>query len=91
MSIRLNENFEERIDKEVEYICDGGYTLREVAKLTGVSKSTVHIDVTVRLKEHSYTNYLKVKDVLDEHLATRHLRGGEATRKYYERLKEMKF
>ena len=87
MGVKLNETFSERIDKEVKYICDGGYTLREVAKIVGVSKSTVHIDVTERLKKHSRTDYLKVKEVLNEHLATRHLRGGEATRRRFKKIK----
>lgn len=84
-----NLSYDERIKKEVMYICNCGYTIRQVAKLMQISKSTVHLDVTERLKKHSNTEYLKVRKVLDEHLAIRHLRGGESTRRRYERLKEM--
>lgn len=81
---------EGRIDLEVKYICEYNLTIRKVASLIGVSKSTVHRDLTVILKKYSYTNYLRVREVLDEHITTRHLRGGEATRIKYKKLKESK-
>lgn len=83
-----NYTYEERIEKEIEYICTYGYTIRKVAKLMGMSKSTVHLDVTKKLEKHSYSNYLKVRKVLNEHKATRHLKGGESTKQKYKKLKE---
>ena len=66
-----------------EYIIDTGATVRAAAKVFKISKSTVHKDVTVRLKEESPTLYLQVKDVLDKNKKERHIRGGQATRKKY--------
>ena len=51
-----------------------------------MSKSTVHIDLNVRLKNLSNGLYENVKNILYEHLKTRHIRGGESTRKKYENL-----
>ena len=66
-----------------EYIIDTGATVRAAAKVFKISKSTVHKDVTVRLKEESPTLYLQVKDVLDKNKKERHIRGGQATREKY--------
>ena len=88
MSKYCSYTYEERVEKEIEYICNYGYTLREVAKIMGISKSTIHLDVTKKLEKHSYSNYLKVRSVLDEHKATWHLKGGEATKQKFKKLKE---
>lgn len=85
---KYQSNFESRIDLEVKYVCEYDFTIRKIANLINVSKSTVHRDLTEVLKTHSYTNYLRVREVLDEHITTRHLRGGEATRIKYKKLKE---
>lgn len=82
-----NSNYEERIEKEIRYICEDKFTVREIAELISVSKSTVHLDLTERLEKHSYADYLKVRKILDEHLEVRHLRGGEATRRKYKKMK----
>ena len=62
-------------------------TVRETSKRFGVSKSTVHKDVTVRLKEVSPTLYGQVRALLDLNKQERHIRGGLATRKKYAALK----
>jgi len=54
-----------------------------IAKDFGVSKSTVHKDLTERLPEINATLAKEVKEILDYHKSIRHLRGGEATRKKY--------
>lgn len=58
-------------------------TVRETARLFGVSKSTVHKDVTERLPKIDHHLARQVKQVLEHNKAERHLRGGEATRKKY--------
>lgn len=59
-------------------------TVREVAKLIGCSKSTVHKDFTERLPKIDNSLFIKVKELLDYNKQIRHIRGGEATRKRYE-------
>lgn len=58
-------------------------TVRGTAKKFGVSKSTVHKDVTERLRKINPSLALDAKKVLEENKAERHIRGGEATRKKY--------
>lgn len=59
-------------------------TVRMIAKEFGVSKSTVHKDLTERLPQINPELAKEVKEVLEYHKSIRHLRGGEATRKKYE-------
>jgi len=59
-------------------------TVRQAAKFFGVSKSTVHKDVTERLPKINRGLAREVKQILDTNKAERHLRGGEATRKKYQ-------
>lgn len=66
-----------------EYIIETGATVRSTAKTFHVSKSTVHKDVTERLKRHHPQLYREVKAVLDKNKQERHIRGGMATRKKY--------
>lgn len=75
-----------RVINEAEYMIKTKKTIRDVAREFNVSKSTVHIDLNVRLKNLSDGLYENVKNILYEHLKTRHLRGGESTRKKYENL-----
>ena len=71
-----------------EYLVTNKATVRAVAKKFGVSKSTVHKDITQILKKHNKTLYNEVKEILEKNKSERHLRGGEATRIKYERLNE---
>ena len=66
-----------------EYICETGVTVRAAAKVFGVSKSTVHKDVTERLSRDNPALYKQVKAVLEKNKAERHIRGGLATRRKY--------
>ena len=68
-----------------EHIAATGDTVRATGEKFGVSKSTVHKDVTERLKLVDGELYLKVKEILDYNLSERHLRGGNATKEKYER------
>ncbi|MBQ7236469.1 MAG: sporulation transcriptional regulator SpoIIID [Clostridia bacterium] len=81
----MREDILSRIVDEANYIADTGATVRKAAKVFHFSKSTVHKDVTERLKIIDKELYKKVKKVLDKNLAERHIRGGEATRKKYSR------
>ena len=72
-----------RVEEEARYILRTGATVRECAKRMGVSKTTVHKDMRVRLKELSRGLYAEVGEVIDRNLAERHLRGGMATREKY--------
>ncbi len=76
----------DRIIDEANYIIKTGATVRTAAKIFGVSKSTIHKDVSERLKKIDKILYKKVKKVLDKNLSERHLRGGEATKKKFKSL-----
>lgn len=71
---------EERAIELAHYIIDTKDTVRGAAKKFGVSKSTVHKDVTERLRNINASLAFETKKVLDENKSMRHLRGGEATR-----------
>ena len=74
---------EERAVKTAEYIIETKATVRQTARKFGVSKSTVHKDLTERLEVYNRPLYLQVKEVLNRNKAERHLRGGIATRRKY--------
>lgn len=76
-------DIEERTINIGHYIIEKKATVRAAAKYFGVSKSTVHKDVTERLKKINPRLAYEVRNVLDENKSERHLRGGLATRKKY--------
>ena len=65
------------------YLVENNLTVRAVAQKFGISKSTVHKDVTHTLKKVNKPLYEEVKSVLEKNKMERHLRGGEATRQKY--------
>ena len=73
----------ERSELLGEYVIDTGSTVRVTAAHFGISKSTVHKDLTYKLKMINPALYELVKGVLDINKSERHLRGGEATRRKY--------
>ena len=77
------EDIVSRVMKESEYLVRTGATVRKTATVFHFSKSTVHKDVTDRLKMLDKELYKKVKKVLSKNLAERHIRGGEATKRKY--------
>lgn len=79
----MRENVEERSIEMALYMVETGATVRATAKRFGISKSTVHKDVTERLPHLNHALYHEVKKVLDLNKAERHLRGGAATRLKY--------
>jgi putative DeoR family transcriptional regulator (stage III sporulation protein D) len=76
----------ERILEIAEYIISTKATVRQAAKVFGVSKSTVHKDMTERLVEINPEKAKLVKEVLEFNKAERHIRGGRATRRKYLKL-----
>ncbi len=79
----MRENVEERAVLLGEYIVETKATVRAAAAKFGMSKSTVHKDISERLAVLRPGLYSQVKGVLEENKAQRHLRGGAATRKKY--------
>ena len=74
----------ERQEVLAEYVLETGATVRAAARHFGISKSTVHKDVTQTLRNINKSLYLDVKSVLMKNKEERHLRGGEATKKKYQ-------
>ena len=79
----MNGNLEQRACDLALYIVENRATVRQAAKHFGISKSTVHKDISERLPQFNRQLYLQAKAVLEENKAQRHIRGGMATRKKY--------
>ena len=79
----LKEYIEERAVEIAKYIIDCNATVRQTAKRFGISKSTVHKDVTDRLMQIDPALALQARSVLDVNKSERHIRGGMATREKY--------
>ena len=67
------------------YMIETGATVRRTAQHFGISKSTVHKDLTQRLPQYNRMLYKQVRVILDENKAQRHIRGGLATKKKYQK------
>ena len=79
----MRTDMEERACDLALYIIEHRATVRSAAKQFGISKSTVHKDLSQRLPAFNRALYLQVKEVLDLNKAERHIRGGIATRRKY--------
>ncbi len=79
----MKDIVEERAVELGEYIVENKATVRAAAKKFGVSKSTVHMDVSKRLERVNPQLFTEVRQVLDVNKAQRHIRGGIATREKY--------
>jgi putative DeoR family transcriptional regulator (stage III sporulation protein D) len=75
------EPLEKRACQLAVYMIETGATVRAAARHFGISKSTVHKDLTQRLKQYNYPLYQQVRQILDVNKQERHIRGGMATRK----------
>ena len=80
---QMQDYIEQRVLEISNYILETGATVRQVARVFGVSKSTVHKDVTERLPYINRFIAREIKMILEKNKAERHLRGGEATRQKY--------
>lgn len=79
----MRELTDRRAEELGKYIIDTGSTVRAAAKVFGISKSTVHKDITVRLKDIDRGLFNEVKTVLEKNKSERHIRGGLATKRKY--------
>ena len=79
----MKSYIEERAVEIAKYIIDNNATVRQTAKQFGISKSTVHKDVTERLSQVNPTLAREARKVLDVNKSERHIRGGLATREKY--------
>jgi putative DeoR family transcriptional regulator (stage III sporulation protein D) len=79
----VKDYMRERVLEIADYIIDTKATVRQAAKVFGVSKSTVHKDMVERLPEVNPEKARLVKQVLEYNKAERHIRGGRATRRKY--------
>ena len=79
----MKGNMEERAERLALYIIENRATVRAAAQKFAISKSTVHKDVTDRLRLTNRRLYEEVKTVLEENKAERHIRGGMATKAKY--------
>ena len=87
---QYGEGNEERCVILGNYIVQNNATVRSTAKQFGISKSTVHQDITTKLEKANKRLYDEVKTVLDKNKQERHIRGGEATKQKYQALKNKK-
>lgn len=86
----MQERFgKERCEVLAEYVIESGATVRTTANHFGISKSTVHKDLAVKLHYVNANLYHAVKEILNRNKSERHLRGGEATRQKYLHQKQM--
>lgn len=79
----MRDYIEERAIRIAEYIIESNATVRQAAKAFGVSKSTVHKDVTDRLAQINPALAKRARQVLDVNKSERHIRGGMATKEKY--------
>lgn len=84
----MNDAVEQRAVEIGKYIVQTKCTVRSAAKKYGVSKSTVHKDITARLKEIDLALYKEVNEVMQINKAQRHIRGGLATKLKYKNKRE---
>jgi len=79
----LKDYIEERVLEVADYIINSKATIRKTAKVFGVSKSTIHKDMTERLPRINPQIAVEAKGILDYNKAERHIRGGRATKMKY--------
>ena len=79
----MTDTLEKRACELAVYMIETGATVRSAARHFGISKSTVHKDLSHRLKQYNYALYLQVRQILDVNKQERHIRGGMATRRKY--------
>lgn len=81
----MADTMEDRACELAVYIIETGATVRAAAKKFGISKSTVHKDLTIRLPQYNRALYERSRQVLETNKAQRHIRGGLATQKKYKK------
>ncbi len=79
----MGNDITKRVIDEAYYMKKTGNTLREIAKVFKVSKSTVHKDLKERLMKIDHDLYVEIQKILKYHMDIRHIKGGESTKKKY--------
>lgn len=79
----MNKRIISRVIEEGKYMLETGMTVREMAEIFSISKSTIHKDLRERLLEIDKEMYDKVSNILQYHTDVRHIRGGESTRRKF--------
>ena len=87
----MKEYIEERAIEIANYVIDNNATVRQAAKVFGISKSTVHKDCTERLEQINPSLAAEARKVLDVNKSERHIRGGLATREKYRHMVQNTF
>lgn len=82
----MNSLIIRRVIDEANYMLDTKKTIREIAKVFNVSKSTVHKDLHERLIDIDSELYKQIDSILKYHIDIRHIRGGESTKKKYKKI-----
>ena len=81
----MRDDLERRARELAVYLIERRTTIRDAAKHFSVSNSTVHKDLSERLREIDRSLYVQVKEILEQNKAERHLRGGDATKRKYQK------
>ena len=84
----MNNKIYKRIIQEEKYILNDNMTIRQIAKILKVSKSTVHKDLHERLKYIDLNRYDEISKILKHHIEIRHINGGNATKIKYQKLRK---
>ena len=82
----MTQPMEKRACEVAVYMIETGATVRAAARHFGISKSTVHKDLSHRLKQYNYALYVQVRQVLEKNKQERHIRGGMATKRKYRKI-----
>lgn len=86
----MTDTIAQRVLELAVYMIETGATVRMAAKHFGISKSTVHKDLSQRLPQYNKRLYLQVRDILETNKAQRHIRGGLATKRKFEQIKSIR-
>ena len=81
----MNSLIARRVIDEANFMLETKKTIRQIAEIFNVSKSTVHKDLHERLLDIDSNLYYKIDDILKYHIDVRHIRGGESTKKKYKK------
>ena len=85
MEDAMKDELSARVFSLANHICETHDTIRKTANIYGYSKSTVHNDVSFKLKKLDYLLYKKTKKILNENFMEKHIRGGEATKNKFKK------
>lgn len=85
----MSKDIIKRVINIANHIIDSKDTIRQTATVFKISKSTVHKDIQERLYQIDIDKYNEVKKIMNDHLETRHIKGGESTRQLFLRKKQV--